>query len=298
MSVPDHRVVVAAEVARAGMATSFKQALGKLIAALRRERRLSQEKVALEAGIDRAHMGAIERGEANPTIDILEKLAQALGQTLGSLVLQAEDLSRGHVKRPSPTLDSKYLDRTVPLPSALTYDQLEMALNRTLAFLDQLGLNPTAGDIQSNVYSAAVAQSVIRALADTSRLVRNSSASHPALYDPELDPADPGWGMDVTATQQLGKGGESTAPRHGWQMIIVYKIIDTQTQIIQVELALLKRSEWTVYTRGAAQRSFRSAVTIASATQRLRENPVYLDPEFVTPAIRKSVEARRRARLS
>jgi transcriptional regulator with XRE-family HTH domain len=277
------------------MATSFKQALGKLIAALRRERRLSQEKVALEAGIDRTHMGAIERGEANPTIDILEKLAQALGQTLGSLVLQAEDLSNGHVKRSPPTLDPKYIDRTVPLPSALTYEQLENTLNRTLAFLDQLGLNPAAGDIQSNVYSAAVAQSVIRALAETSRLMRNSSATHPALYDPELDPADPGWGMDVIATQQLGKGGESTAPRHGWLMIVVYKTIDVQTQIIQVELALLKRSEWVVHARASEQKSFRSAVTIASATQRLRENSVYLDPEYVTPTIRKRVEARRRA---
>lgn len=228
----------------------------------------------------------------------MEKLAQALGQTLGSLVLQAEDLSRGHVKRSPPTLDPKYIDRTVPLPSALTYDQLESALNRTLAFLDQLGLNPAAGDIQANVYSAAVAQSVIRALADSSRLMHNRSAPHPALYDPELDPADPGWGMDVTATQQPGKGGESTAPRHGWLMIVVYKHIDAQTQIIQVELALLRRSEWSIHERGAAQRSFRSAVTIASATQRLRENSVYLDPEYATPAIQKSVAARRRARLS
>jgi len=280
------------------MATSFKQALGKLIADLRHERRLSQEKLALEADIDRTRMGAIERGQANPTIDTLEKIAEVLGQTLGSLVLHAEELSRGQIRRPPPTLEPKYLDRTVALPSALTYHQLQTALNGTLAFLDRLGLNPTAGDIQSNVYSAAVAQSVIRSLADTSRLVRNQTAAHPALYDPELDPTDPAWGMDIIATQQIGKGGESTAPRHGWLMVVVYRIIDVQTHIVQVELALLKRSEWSVHVRGPGQKSFRTAVTIASATQRLRENSVYLDPEYVTPAIRKSVEARRRARLS
>lgn len=39
---------------------------------------LSQEKSALEHGIDRTYISAIERGRRNPTITIIERLANAL----------------------------------------------------------------------------------------------------------------------------------------------------------------------------------------------------------------------------
>ena len=68
----------------------FKQALGKLIADLRKERKLSQEKLALAAGVDRARMGQLERGEANMTLDTLIKIARALDLTLGSLSVCVE----------------------------------------------------------------------------------------------------------------------------------------------------------------------------------------------------------------
>jgi transcriptional regulator with XRE-family HTH domain len=40
---------------------------------------VSQERLAFDAGIDRAHVGAIERQSTNPTVDLLERLAQTLG---------------------------------------------------------------------------------------------------------------------------------------------------------------------------------------------------------------------------
>ncbi len=73
------------------MNAEFKQALGKLIAAMREERGLSQEKFAHDAGIDRARMGQIERGEANMTLDTLIKIATALDLTIGALVTHVED---------------------------------------------------------------------------------------------------------------------------------------------------------------------------------------------------------------
>lgn len=39
---------------------------------------LSQEKLALEAGVDRSYVGRIERGTENVTISTLEQLAQIL----------------------------------------------------------------------------------------------------------------------------------------------------------------------------------------------------------------------------
>lgn len=40
---------------------------------------IAADDFALQAGVDRAYFGKIERQVANPTIDILERLADALG---------------------------------------------------------------------------------------------------------------------------------------------------------------------------------------------------------------------------
>jgi transcriptional regulator with XRE-family HTH domain len=42
------------------------------------ERGLSQEKLAVEAQIDRTYVSSLERGLENPTVSILDKLAVAL----------------------------------------------------------------------------------------------------------------------------------------------------------------------------------------------------------------------------
>jgi transcriptional regulator with XRE-family HTH domain len=46
---------------------AFKQALGQIILQLRIERGISQEKLALDAEVDRTRVGEIERGGANAT---------------------------------------------------------------------------------------------------------------------------------------------------------------------------------------------------------------------------------------
>ena len=51
---------------------------------LRVTRDLSAEVLAADAGIDRAYMSEIERGLANPTIDMLERIAAVLGVEMGS----------------------------------------------------------------------------------------------------------------------------------------------------------------------------------------------------------------------
>ena len=45
---------------------------------LRVERSLSQDGLALEAGVDRTYVGRLERSIENPTVSILDKLAAAL----------------------------------------------------------------------------------------------------------------------------------------------------------------------------------------------------------------------------
>ena len=48
--------------------------------------KLSQEKLALEAGIDRTYVSQIERGVCNPSLEVLTKVAKVLGVTVQELL--------------------------------------------------------------------------------------------------------------------------------------------------------------------------------------------------------------------
>lgn len=66
------------------------QAFGAAVRALRIEDGIAQETLAHLAGIERSHMGKIERGEHIPTLAAVFKIARALGRSTGELVLEAE----------------------------------------------------------------------------------------------------------------------------------------------------------------------------------------------------------------
>ena len=57
---------------------NVKEKLGKRIYEIRKEKSLSQEKLALKANIDRAYMHLIEKGKTNVSIELIEKIAIAL----------------------------------------------------------------------------------------------------------------------------------------------------------------------------------------------------------------------------
>lgn len=52
--------------------------VGRRIRDIRTSQKLSQEKLALKAGIDRTYLAGIESGKRNATITSLEKIAIAL----------------------------------------------------------------------------------------------------------------------------------------------------------------------------------------------------------------------------
>jgi transcriptional regulator with XRE-family HTH domain len=70
-------------------------ALGIAIRELRGARGMSQEQLALEAGIHRTYLGGIERGERNPSYTNLIRLAAALGIPLSEVIARAEGVSPG-----------------------------------------------------------------------------------------------------------------------------------------------------------------------------------------------------------
>lgn len=64
--------------------------LGAAIRAARGAKGMSQEALADAAGIDRSHMGKIERGERNVTFLNIARVAAALGLMPSELMKQAE----------------------------------------------------------------------------------------------------------------------------------------------------------------------------------------------------------------
>lgn len=52
---------------------------------IRSQKGVSQERLADEAGVDRTYVGTLEREEASASVDILDRLADALGVELSAL---------------------------------------------------------------------------------------------------------------------------------------------------------------------------------------------------------------------
>jgi transcriptional regulator with XRE-family HTH domain len=50
---------------------------------------ISQEKLAVDARIDRSYLGGLERQQENPTVDLLDRVAAALSITITELFTQA-----------------------------------------------------------------------------------------------------------------------------------------------------------------------------------------------------------------
>lgn len=57
---------------------------------LRVARELSQDGLAHEAGVDRTYVGRLERAIENPTVGVLDRLADALGAPLAELFVVPE----------------------------------------------------------------------------------------------------------------------------------------------------------------------------------------------------------------
>lgn len=60
------------------MSKSIYLQVGKRIQELRKKKRVTQEKLALDAGLNRAYIGYIERGERSPSVLTLFRISRSL----------------------------------------------------------------------------------------------------------------------------------------------------------------------------------------------------------------------------
>lgn len=73
--------------------SSEHERLGRAIRELRARRGLSQEILGFRSGLHRNYVGAIERGEINPTFRVLIKLSHGLDIDLSEIMQLWEDRS-------------------------------------------------------------------------------------------------------------------------------------------------------------------------------------------------------------
>jgi ribosome-binding protein aMBF1 (putative translation factor) len=78
--------------AEARVKSEHHRALGRVIRYARARRELSQEELGQLALLHRNYVGAIERGEINPTFRVLLKVARGLDLPLSELIREQEQL--------------------------------------------------------------------------------------------------------------------------------------------------------------------------------------------------------------
>lgn len=66
------------------------KALADILRRERRKKKLSQEKIAILAGVDRSYYSKIERGENKPTLNILFKISAVLEVRLSEIIKDIE----------------------------------------------------------------------------------------------------------------------------------------------------------------------------------------------------------------
>lgn len=83
------------------MPSALRTALGTTVRALRTKAKYSQEGFADAIGVHRTYMGTLERGDANPTLETLELIANGLGIAVSVLLRAAETGDHPEVNPPS-----------------------------------------------------------------------------------------------------------------------------------------------------------------------------------------------------
>ena len=86
----------------AAIQSSEHERLGRTVKELRTRRGLSQEMLGERSGLHRNYVGAIERGEINPTFKVLMKLARGLDFELSEIMELWEERSHDPPPRRRP----------------------------------------------------------------------------------------------------------------------------------------------------------------------------------------------------
>ncbi|MCL2345585.1 MAG: helix-turn-helix domain-containing protein [Desulfobulbus sp.] len=212
--------------------------IGKAIRYCRESRNLTLEQLASKAGITYQYLSGVENGRENFTIGVLERLAVALEVKLYKLVEHA--LTASTLSAP-PMVNRSFFRESVPLPGALTYIDLALAMDRTQAIFHYINKNmieevgrPLQRLIQGNNFSGLVSNIFSDAMDQRTSFKHNHHQKYPDLICSSTKT-----GLEVKATIQIGKGGESHNGHSGWHTVVCFEVTDTGIEFLHVMFAVL-----------------------------------------------------------
>lgn len=264
--------------------------IGACVRILRERRNLSQEALAVKAGISYQYLSGIETGKENFTIQVFESLARALDLPLRDLLVAAYDGANGAMP---PRLESKFFRPQVPLPAGLTLSHIEAAANLTQFMVHRINRNmtlevgqPLQSLIQGNNFSSLVSNIFSNALDKSSPYKHH----HAQRYS-DLIYTQAGTGLEVKTTLNIGKGGESHNGHGGWHVVACYRFTENGDIVfVHIMLADLHGHRHTFpdwrYLGGAVNvqtgsRRTETYVTTLAGTTKLRDGSIYLDTDKV-----------------
>lgn len=105
-----------------------RQLLGMRLKSIRNELGLSQEELAYRCGMHASHIGFLERGHRNPTLDTLERVALGLGINLSELLDYEQD--------PQTAIYDETTNKLVSYIMALNPEQKKQVLAIIKTFMD------------------------------------------------------------------------------------------------------------------------------------------------------------------
>jgi hypothetical protein len=117
----------------------------------------------------------------------------------------------------------------------------------------------------------------------------NHDQRYPDLINKAADSGN-GVGLEVKATINVGKGGESHNGHSGWHTVVCYEITDTGIQFIHVMFAVLNGHkdvdpDWQYLgsreNSETGSRRTETYTTVLKGTTKLRDGTVFLDPNKV-----------------
>jgi len=148
---------------------------------------------------------------------------------------------------------------------------------------------PLRDFIQGNNFSGLVSNIFSDAMDANSPYKHNHDQRYPDLINKAADNGN-GVGLEVKATINVGKGGESHNGHSGWHTIVCYEITDYGIQFIHVMFAVLnghmeQDSDWQYLgsreNSETGSRRTETYTTILKGTTKLRDGTVFLDPNKV-----------------
>lgn len=120
-----------------GVKTSLRKRFGQRVKELRQATGLSQEAFADRCGFARSYMSRIERGGANPSLDAVQDLADALGVEVFSLfVIDGEPTATSVALEVPFARDGSYFGPTTFRPTTKEYNVGDKGAGNTQRFKD------------------------------------------------------------------------------------------------------------------------------------------------------------------